>query len=193
MAKGGTRQAVFFDLHGIVVRPWRDREDYAEPTFYEGALDALRRIDTQRMDLFVSTNQPAVAEGILRERDFKKFQEAVCKRFEIEGIQLRKFYACLYHPKGKGRWRKESVFRKPNTGMLRMAEQEFDLNLKRCWLIGDTSTDILAGSRAGVGTILLETGQAGKDGEFLVEPHFVEKDLATAVRRIHHYEVSLTR
>lgn len=193
MAKGGTRQALFFDLHGIVVRPWTDREDYAQPTFYEGALDALRRIDTRNMDLFVATNQAAVAEGILRERDFKKLQEAVCKRFEIEGIPLKKFYACLYHPKGKGRWRKESVFRKPNTGMFRMAEQEFDLNLKRCWMIGDSTTDILAGSRAGVGTILVRTGAGGRDGEFQVEPNFIEDDLAAAIRRIHYYELSLTR
>lgn len=193
MAKGGTRQALFFDLHGIMVRPWTDREDYAQPSFYEGALEALRQIDPTRMDLFVATSQPAVAEGVLRERDFKKFQEAVCKRFEIEGIPLKKFYACLYHPKGKGRWKKESVFRKPNTGMFRMAEQEFDLNLRRCWLIGDSTVDILAGSRANLGTILLRTGQAGSDGEFQIAPNFIENDFASAIRRLRHYELSLTR
>ncbi|MCB9882880.1 MAG: HAD-IIIA family hydrolase [Planctomycetes bacterium] len=193
MAKNGTRQALFFDLHGILVRPWADREDYCNPTFYEGALDALRRVDPSRMDLFVATNQPAVAEGVLRERDFKRFQEAVCQRFELEGIPLRKFYACLYDPKGKGRWRKESVFRKPNTGMFRMAEQEFDLNLRRCWLIGDTTTDILAGSRANLGTILVRTGAAGQDDSFQIRPHFEEDDFEAAIRRLNYYELSLTR
>ena len=193
MAKNGTRQALFFDLHGILVRPWTDRADYCNPTFYEGALDALKRVDPARMDIFVATNQSAVAEGILRERDFKRFQEAVCQRFEIEGIPLRKFYACLYDAKGKGRWRKESVFRKPNTGMFRMAEQEFDLNLRRCWLVGDTSTDILAGSRANLGTILVRTGAAGRDNGFQIQPNFIEDDFASAIRRLNYYELSLTR
>ncbi len=193
MAKGGIRQAIFFDLHGILVQPWTDREDYARPRFYEGALEALHRIDSRRMDIFIATNQPGVADGRLRERDFKRFQEAVLQAFEAQQLPLRKFYACLYHPKGKGRWRKESVFRKPNIGMFKMAEQEFDLNLRRSWIIGDTSSDVLAGSRAGLGTIVINTGEAGRDGEYIAGAHFREPNFDTAIRRISKYEVSLTR
>lgn len=193
MAKAGTRQALFLDLHGILLHPWSDRENYAQPRFLESSLEALTRIDTSRMDIFVATNQCDVARGTLRERDFKKMQESVCAAFQIAGIPLRKFYSCLYHPQGKGRWRKESVFRKPNIGMYKMAEQEFDLNLRRCWTICQNTADVLAGSRAGLGTILVRTGQAGEDGEFLVQPHFAEKDLAAAVRRIQLFELSLTR
>ncbi len=193
MAKAGTRQALFFDLHGIVLHQWTDREDYAHPRFFEGALEALGRIDPTKMDIFVATNQCEVASGTLRERDFKKFQEAVCQAFEMAGIPLRKFYACLYHPQGKGRWRKESVFRKPNIGMFKMAEQEFDLDLKRCWVIGHTSVDVLAGSRAGLGTILVRTGLGGHDGEFIAEPHFIEDTIISAIRRIQLYETALTR
>jgi len=193
MAKAGTRQAVFFDLHGIILHPWTDREDYAHPRFFEGALEALGRIDPAKMDIFVATNQCEVASGVLRERDFKRFQEAVCQAFEMAGIPLRKFYACLYHPQGKGRWRKESVFRKPNIGMFKMAEQEFDLNLKRSWLIGHSTIDILAGSRAGVGTILVKTGLGGADDEFITEPNFIEHNIVSAIRRIQMYEMSLMR
>ncbi len=193
MAKGGTRQALFFDLHGILVQPWTDREDYTQPRFYEGALAALHRIDTTRIDIFIASNQRGVAEGVLRERDFRKFQEKVLEGFSNAGVPLRKFYACLYHPKGKGRWRKESVFRKPNIGMLKMAEQEFDLNLRRSWLIGQATCDILAGSRAGVGTICVDTGSGGKDGEFLVTPNFQEANFAAAIRRVCNYELALTR
>ncbi len=191
MAKAGTRQALFFDLHGIVLRPYTDREDYILPRFYDGALEMLGRIDPTKMDIFIATNQCEVARGALRERDFKKFQEAVCQAFEMATIPLRKFYACLYHPQGKGRWRKESVFRKPASGMFKMAQQEFDLNLHRCWMIGHTTTDILAGSRGGLGTILVETGAAGQDGAFLVDPHFQEPDLAAAVARIAQFENAL--
>ncbi|PIE22081.1 MAG: hypothetical protein CSA62_14350 [Planctomycetota bacterium] len=193
MAKGGTRQAIFIELHGVLLAPWTDREDYTKPRFFEGALDSLTRIDPKRMDLFIATNQCDVARGVLRERDFKRMQEAVCNSFAEAGVPLTKIYACLYHPKGKGRWRKESVFRKPNIGMFKMAEQEFDLNLRRSWMIGENTIDILAGDRAQLGTILVETGQAGRDGNYDVQPHFIEANLRAAIQRIQAHEAALTR
>ena len=75
--------------------------------------------------------------------------------------------------------------------MFKMAQQEFDLNLHRCWMIGHTTTDILAGSRGGLGTILVETGEAGQDGAFLAESHFQETNLAAAVSRIAQFEQAL--
>ena len=193
MAKGGTRQAIFFDLHGILVHPWTDREDYVRPRFYEGAVESLLRIDTSRIDLIVATNQEGVAMGVLRERDFKEFQEAVVQRFQVAGVHIRKLYACLYHPKGKGRWRKESVFRKPNVGMFKMAEQEYDLNLRRSWLIGHTTADMLAGSRAGLGCVLVQTGAAGQDDMFLAKSHFTEPNFTAAIRCVADYEMARTR
>lgn len=193
MAKAGKRQALFLDLHGILLHPWTDREDYIHPRFLDGGLEALSRIDPSKMDIFIATNQSDVAKGALRERDFKKFHEAVGEAFRQAAIPLKKFYSCLFHPQGKGRWRKESVFRKPNIGMFKMAEQEFDLNLKRSWLICHSTSDLLAGDRAGLGTILVETGLAGRDGEFISAPHFCERDFTAAIRRIQLYELALTR
>jgi phosphoglycolate phosphatase-like HAD superfamily hydrolase len=72
-----------------------------------------------------------------------------------------------------------------------MAQQEFDLDLHRCWMIGHTTADILAGQRAEVGTILVRTGEAGRDGGYVVEPHFVEDDLWSAVARINSFEHAL--
>ena len=139
----------------------------------------------------MATNRQDIAFGGLSEREFRR----VCDRFLQDTAQLSvkisKIYSCPFHPKGRAKYRKESVFRKPAPGMFKMAQQEFDLNLSRCWMIGHTSIDILAGSRGGLGTILVETGLAGKDGAFLVEPHFQEHDLAAAVTRIAQFEHAL--
>jgi histidinol phosphatase-like enzyme len=82
------------------------------------------------------------------------------------------------------------VFRKPAPGMFKMAQQEFDLNLARCWMIGHKTIDILAASRAGMGSILVETGEGGNDGAFLVDPHFIEPDITRAVAQIRSFERS---
>jgi D-glycero-D-manno-heptose 1,7-bisphosphate phosphatase len=190
MAKIPDKQGVFFELDGVVVADCRLREDGAI-AFYDRAIEALARIDTGQFRLFVATSRSDIAFGQLKERDFTRFCEAFLQRMNDERIQITKIYSCPYHPKGKGRFKKESVFRKPGPGIFKMAQQEFDLNLQRCWMIGHTTADVLAAQRAELGTILVRTGKGGGDGEFLVEPHFVEDDFFHAVARLNQFEYSL--
>jgi len=187
MARSLNQQAVFFELDGVVLQQPRLTSE-GLVSYYEGALSALARINPVQFHLFVSTNREDIAFGKLSDREFRK----VCDRFIQDAasadVRITKIYSCPFHPKGRAKYRKESVFRKPAPGMFKMAQQEFDLNLDRCWMIGHRSADILAGSRAGMGTILVQTGQAGKDGAFLVEPHFVERDITAAVQCIRSFE-----
>jgi histidinol-phosphate phosphatase family protein len=187
MARNPEQQAVFFELDGVVLQQPRLTSE-SQVVYYEGALKALARIKASQFRLFVATNREDIAYGKLSEREFRK----VCDRFVSDakdfGIRIDKIYSCPYHPRGRAKYRKESVFRKPAPGMFKMAQQEFDLNLNRCWMIGHHSTDILAASRADMGTILVETGDGGKDGTFHVEPHFRCSDITEAVNTIRHYE-----
>jgi D-glycero-D-manno-heptose 1,7-bisphosphate phosphatase len=190
MAKIPDKQGVFFELDGVVVQSVELRPD-GSVSFLDRAIEALGRIDPRQFKLFVATSRPDIAFGTMKERDFTRFCEAFLARMHQEGIPIDKIYSCPYHPKGKGRFRRESVFRKPGPGIYKMAQQEFDLNLQRSWMIGHTTADILAGQRAELGTILLRTGKGGSDREFPVEAHFVEDDLWTAVARLNQFEYSL--
>ncbi len=190
MARIPEKQAIFLELDGVLMeRPQLTLE--GQVPFFEGAIEALRRIDTRTFTLFIATNRQDIAFGNLKEREFKKLCDKFLERTRAENIPITKIYSCPYHPKGKIKFRKESVFRKPAPGMFKMAQQEFDLNLARCWTIGHTSTDILAGSRAGMGTILVETGEGGRDGAFYVEPHHTATNISTAVQHICEHEMSL--
>ncbi len=190
MARPPENQAVFFELDGVVVRDLNLGSD-GQLNYYEGALEALSRLDPRRFLLFVASNREDIAFGELKERDFKNF----CTQFLIDtqamGIEIRKLYTCPYHPKGKSRFRKDSVFRKPAPGIFKMAQQEFDLNLNRCWMIGHTSIDVLAAARANVGTVMVQTGQGGRDGAYVVDPNFEEPDIRGAISRILSFEHAL--
>lgn len=187
MARIPENQALFFELDGVVMKDARLDAAGSVP-WYRGALASLARIDPKRFLLFVATNREDIAFGRLRERDFRSLCERMLADFQEAGIHLTKIYSCPYHPTGKARFRKESVFRKPAPGMFKMAQQEFDLNLGRCWMIGHTTIDILAASRAGMGTILVQTGAAGKDGAYTVEPHFTEPTIVEAIARVSSFE-----
>jgi len=189
MARNPEQQAVFFELDGVVLQQPRLTSE-SEVVYYDGALKALSRINPAQFRMFVATNREDIAFGKLSEREFRK----VCDRFihdaQDYGIRIDKIYSCPYHPRGRAKYRKESVFRKPAPGMFKMAQQEFDLNLNRCWMIGHRTIDMLAASRAGMGSILVQTGEAGMDGDYLVEPHFTEKSITQAVRTIRSFEAA---
>lgn len=187
MAKIPDKQGVFFELDGVLV-PTVDLDPQGEIEFLPRSLEALQRIDPRRFKLFVATSRHDIAFGARRERDFTRFCERLLQRLDAAGVAIAKIYSCPYHPRGKGRFRRESVFRKPGPGIFKMAQQEFDLNLQRCWMIGHTTTDVLAAHRAEVGSILVRTGHGGSDGEYGIEPHFVEDDLFHAVLRIQQFE-----
>jgi len=190
MAKIPDKQGVFFELDGVIVENCRLNED-GEIAFMDRAIEALARIDSSRFGLFVATSRLDIAFGDLKEREFTRFCEAFLQRMQDEHIPITKIYSCPYHPKGKGRFKRESVFRKPGPGIYKMAQQEFDLNLQRCWMIGHTTADMLAAQRAELGTIMVRTGQGGQDGEFYVEPHFTEDDFWHAISRLNQFEHSL--
>ena len=190
MAKIPDKQGLFFELDGVLVQQARLGAD-GGIQFLDRAIEALGRIDQRQFKLFLATSRHDIAFGELKEREFTKFCEAFLLHMQQEQIPIAKIYSCPYHPKGKGRFRKESVFRKPGPGIFKMAQQEFDLNLQRSWMIGHTTADVLAGQRAELGTILLRTGKGGTDGEFQVDPHFVEDDLWNAIARVNQFEYSL--
>lgn len=190
MARIPDKQAIFLELDGVLAERPSLTIDGQVP-YLPGALEALTRIDPRVFKVFIATNREDIAMGHLRDREFKKFCDRFIRDTTDAGVRIAKIYSCPYHPKGRQRFRKDSVFRKPAPGMFKMAQQEFDLNLARCWMIGHTTTDILAGSRGGVGTILVETGEGGKDGAYLVDPHRTVPSVLHAVRFINSHELSL--
>ena len=183
------KQAIFFEFDGVLVEAARLRPDGTVP-WLPGALESLLRVDPRVFYVFVGTARSDIAFGALREREFQKFCDRFVADCDAAGVRIRKIYSCPYHPKGRQRFKKESVFRKPAPGIYKMAQQEFDLNLGRSWAIGHTTTDILAGSRAGMGTCLVATGAGGKDGAYHVEAHRHARDVADAVLQIHEFELA---
>jgi D-glycero-D-manno-heptose 1,7-bisphosphate phosphatase len=84
-----------------------------------------------------------------------------------EGAYLDAIYFCPHHP-DKGfegeipELKIDCSCRKPKPGMLLKAAEDFNIDLKASWMIGDGKNDIEAGRNAGCRTILL-TEDSEKD------------------------------
>ena len=71
--------------------------------------------------------------------------------------------------------------RKPNIGLVKKAALEHNIDLNNSIMIGDTTLDIKMAENAGMESILVETGQAGLDGKYKVNPTYVAEDLMQAI------------
>lgn len=61
--------------------------------------------------------------------------------------------------------------------MIETACQRFDIDMSASWMIGDRASDIAAGKRAGLKTVLLESGYGTARLEYNVEYDYKLKDL----------------
>jgi uridine kinase len=103
-----------------------------------------------------------------------------------------RIYYCPHHPHSgfpgeRMELKMECDCRKPRTGMIERALQEFNGAREISWLVGDSSVDIETARRAHVKSVLVETGYAGMDYREWATPDAIVPDLPAAVSYILDY------
>jgi D-glycero-D-manno-heptose 1,7-bisphosphate phosphatase len=150
------KKALFLDRDGVVNvdRPYVHSKEAFE--FQCGIFELCRAAQDLGYALVVVTNQAGIARGYYTETDFLELTEWMSRQFADRGIRLAGVYYCPYHPiHGLGEYKRDSVDRKPNPGLVFRAEADLKLDLRSSVLIGDKFSDIEAGKAAGVGTTVL--------------------------------------
>jgi D,D-heptose 1,7-bisphosphate phosphatase len=124
----------------------------------DGVAEALIELRAMGYKLVIVSNQSAIARGIVTEKGLADIHERLKEQLKRAGAQIDAIYYCPYHPDGAiDKYRKDSDMRKPGAGMLLEAANDHDIDLTKSWMIGDSSRDIEAGSKAGCKTILLDS------------------------------------
>lgn len=147
--------ALFLDRDGVINTDHayvHRKEDFH---FIDGIFELVATAKLAGYLVVVVTNQAGIGRGYYSEVDFQKLMGWVEEQFKARGGSIDAVYFCPDHPEhGIGRYRQESEFRKPQPGMILRAAHEHDVDLNGSILIGDKHSDIEAGLRAGVGTLL---------------------------------------
>lgn len=178
--------ATFLDRDGVINKETAMGPD-KKITVFGNAADAVK-IFNKIGKVIVVTNQPWIARGMLTEEELEVVHEELVRKLAENGAIIDGIYYCPHHPETHHKdvpgwaekYRTDCSCRKPKTGMLEQAAKDFSLDLKKCFLVGDRTVDILAGKNAGCKTVLVRTGEAGMDGKYDVEPDYVCKDIYDA-------------
>jgi len=100
----------------------------------------LKRAKEKGEYVIIVTNQAGIAKGMFTEEESIATTEYVIKRLEEYGAHVDGYYYCPYHPEGiVEKYRKISLLRKPEPGMILKACDDFRIDLKSSMMIGDNS------------------------------------------------------
>ncbi|MEE9552882.1 MAG: HAD family hydrolase [candidate division Zixibacteria bacterium] len=173
------RPVVFFDRDGVLIRDKNYQINVDEIELFADTAEALKTLDLKFRKIIVS-NQSGVGRGYFSAEDVGEFNKYLAGILAGHDIEIDGWYFCPHLPDDN------CECRKPGIGMITQAAEEFEIDIKNSWLIGDKSTDIMAGRTAGAKTILLNTGYAGEDGgPSDVSPDYRADNLLMAVKLIN--------
>jgi histidinol-phosphate phosphatase family protein len=178
-------RAVFLDRDGTINKEVNVLRSLKQLRILPGAGAAIKKLNRLGFLVIVVTNQPVVARGWLTKKEVDEIHTVMVKRVGKSGAKIDAIYYCPHHPEANlKKYRLTCRCRKPNIGMVLSAAKKFGVNLRKSFMVGDSTRDILTGKRAGLKTVLVKTGYAGLDGKYRVEPDFTAKDLRSAANII---------
>lgn len=108
--------------------------------------DAVRRLRAAGLPVYVVTNQPDLARGLLPQRELDAMVKTLRDDVGVDDVRV------CPHDDGDG-----CACRKPLPGLLQDLAAVHDVRLDGSYMVGDTWRDMEAGRTAGCRTVLLRT------------------------------------
>ena len=192
---GPPPRGLFLDILGTLVEPGPNGKfpTIGKARFYDGVLDALFRATQAGWNLYLIGNIESVAFGKQSQAQWDKFRRGLIARLKSEGIPVSRDYTCTQHPEGVRGQNRDSVYFLPGTGAMHHAAQAEGISLSLSWVVGDSTTELVAGWRAGCCTAAVRTGKGAADGAFHLDPEMTTETAAAAVNWIARDQTVLRR
>jgi D-glycero-D-manno-heptose 1,7-bisphosphate phosphatase len=147
------RKAVFFDRDGVVNRRIYGGyvKTWAEFELLEEVAQTVKAVKDLGYLAIVITNQQGVGKGLMTEEDLIGLHGRMQEHLhQLESVRFDDIYYSTEMKDGSTR-------RKPSPAMLQEAAQKWNIDLSNSWIIGDSTSDVEAGKRAGTKTAFLIT------------------------------------
>lgn len=190
------QRAIFLDRDGTINQYVGFLRDINEFSLLPTVPEAIKKINESSYLAIVATNQPVIARGEVTYEQLDNIHKKMETELGRDGAYLDDIFFCPHHPDGGFEGEvKELKFdcdcRKPKIGMILKAVDKFNIDLQESWYIGDTTIDIQTGKNAGMHTVLVKTGEGGKDGKYDVKADIESDNLLGAITEVLKREISL--
>lgn len=147
------QRAVFLDRDGTINKYVGFLTKPEQFELIPGVAEAIKKINKSGYLAIVVTNQPVIARGDCSWDELQKIHYKMETELGKDGAFVDAIYICPHHKdKGFEGERPEYKFdcdcRKPKTGLLLEASDDFNIDLTESIMIGDSDSDIRTGEKA---------------------------------------------
>ena len=144
-----TNKAVFIDRDGTMAKDVHYCSRPEDFELFPNTPRAIRLLNQHGFKVIVITNQSGIARGYFTEEMLAKIHEKLKAELAKQGAFVDAIYYCPHHPDDN------CDCRKPKPKLALHAVKDFDIDLKRSFVLGDLRMDVDMGKTIGCKTILI--------------------------------------
>ena len=173
------KRAVFLDRDGTICEEVNYLSRAEDLRLFSFAAEAVKILNENNFSVISITNQSGIARKFFDENDLREIHQKLENDLAKSGAKLDAIYYCPHNSAD------DCLCRKPKTGLIKRALNDFEIDLQNSWMIGDKAIDIQTGFNAETKTALVLTGYGQNEIEELeIEPDLIVKDLLEAAKFI---------
>jgi D-glycero-D-manno-heptose 1,7-bisphosphate phosphatase len=173
------QKAVFLDRDGTLIEEVNFLSTVEETELFPFTIEALKLLRDAGFLFFITTNQSGIARGYFDASAVNAIHAKIQNELKANGLQIESFHFCPHFPDAGCKCRK------PNTGMIEQALENFEIDLSESWMVGDKILDIEMGFNAGTKTALVKTGYGEKHKDELTrKPDIIAENLLEFAKQV---------
>ena len=143
------KPALFMDRDGVINKDIGYLHKKKDLLWRKNKFNFVKKYNEKNYYIFVITNQSGIGRGYYTEKDVKTLHIWMNNNFLKKGAHIDEFFFAPYYKYSKNSiYRKNKKLRKPNIGMIKSAQKNWNVNIKNSLLIGDQNTDKLTAIKA---------------------------------------------
>jgi D-glycero-D-manno-heptose 1,7-bisphosphate phosphatase len=143
------KKAIFLDRDGVINKDTGYVSKFKNFIFKKGVLDGLKYLVKKNYYVFIVTNQAGIAKKKFSIDDYIKLNYNLKFYLAKRNIYFNEVKFCPHHPKGlDARYRSNCSCRKPRNKMLKEIFNEWFIDKKASFMIGDKNKDRLAAKKS---------------------------------------------
>ena len=151
------RRCVFIDRDDTIAKdvPYCDSPDKFH--LFPGIPEQIKRLNDAGFLVIMITNQSGIGRGYFTEETLGKIHKKMNSDIEAAGGHIDAIYYCPHRPD------ENCQCRKPKTLMGERAVKDFDIDVKKSYMIGDSDADMGFGKALGCVTLRIDEETDFKD------------------------------
>ncbi len=142
------KKCAFFDRDGVINYDYGYIYKKKNFKFKKNVIKTIKFLNDKGYYNIVISNQSGVGRGYYTEKDVNILHKWINKKLNLKGAYIDKFYYAPYYAYSKKMiYRKGKNNRKPNIGLFKKAFNDFHIEKRGSFFVGDKKTDEIAAKK----------------------------------------------